>query len=296
VLARASRTLRAFDSAFADRCMVAAQQAWRWLQSRPFKAFTNPNGIRTGEYGDSNGLDERLWAAVEMYHSTGASEYHNYIRANGRGAALSPRGYGWQNVSSFFSQAYLNLPSELSEQTMRSAIQQAWRQRVGDLQQAHAANAYANMMGAKDYYWGSNMTVLDQALTILVYQRLIADPAEDDMRQLAQDNLDYLLGRNPLDKSYVTGHGANSVRSPHHRPSIVAGFGAILPGLLMGGPNPNLEDSIAQSTLQGKPGPLAYIDDAISASTNENTTYWNSLFVLVLAGVAENPARRGGGE
>jgi endoglucanase len=30
-------------------------------------------------------------------------------------------------------------------------------------------------------------------------------------------SLDYLLGRNPLDRSYVTGIGTRPVQHPHHR-------------------------------------------------------------------------------
>ena len=31
--------------------------------------------------------------------------------------------------------------------------------------------------------------------------------------------IDYILGRNPLDLSYLTGYGVNSAKDPHHRPS-----------------------------------------------------------------------------
>ena len=60
--------------------------------------------------------------------------------------------------------------------------------------------------------------------------------------QSAVKTLDYLLGKNPMDMSYVTGFGTKSPMHPHHRPSQADGIQEPVPGMLVGGPQPGGED------------------------------------------------------
>lgn len=69
-----------------------------------------------------------------------------------------------------------------------------------------------------DYGWGSNMTVLTNAMVLCFAQRLTGD---DKYLQSAMYQLDYIFGRNALAISYVTGHGENAIKEPHNRPTIV---------------------------------------------------------------------------
>jgi endoglucanase len=58
-----------------------------------------------------------------------------------------------------------------------------------------------------------------------------------------------------------------------------------MPGMLVGGPDSNLDDSYAQATLSGKPAAACYVDDEQSYSCNEITIYWNSPLVYLLTGI-----------
>ena len=66
VMAIAARVYRPFDAAYADKCLRAAKLAWSWIEKYPDVLFRNPKGVMTGEYGDGNCSDERLWAAAEL--------------------------------------------------------------------------------------------------------------------------------------------------------------------------------------------------------------------------------------
>jgi endoglucanase len=90
----------------------------------------------------------------------------------------------------------------------------------------------------------------------------------------AKDHLDYLVGRNALSQSYITGYGDNAAEHPHHRLSVAAG--ETVPGMVVGGPNAGLQDPLAKSRLEGAPPAKCYIDEEPSYSTNEITIYWNS--------------------
>ena len=56
-----------------------------------------------------------------------------------------------------------------------------------------------------------------------------------------------------------------------------------MPGMLVGGPDKNLEDPYAKAVLTGQAPALCYVDNSQSFSTNEITIYWNSPLIYLLA-------------
>ena len=54
-------------------------------------------------------------------------------------------------------------------------------------------------------------------------------------------------------------------------------------GMIVGGPDSNLEDPYAKATMQGVAPAKCYVDNVQSYSCNEVTIYWNSPLVYVLA-------------
>ena len=90
-----------------------------------------------------------------------------------------------------------------------------------------------------------------------------------------------MLGANPLSRCYVTGYGSNPPVHPHHRPSIAKDQPQ--KGMLVGGPDQNLEDEFAGYLLADKPPLMCHIDNYQSYSTNEITIYWNSALVYAIS-------------
>src|SRR4029078_13588567 len=69
-LAQASRIYRPYDAAFADRCLAAARTAYAYLTANtantpPAQAPVSTAGSQTSD------PDDRLWAAAEMWETTG---------------------------------------------------------------------------------------------------------------------------------------------------------------------------------------------------------------------------------
>ena len=56
-------------------------------------------------------------------------------------------------------------------------------------------------------------------------------------------------------------------------------------GMVIGGPDGNMEDSFIKSVMAGTPPAKCYADNAQSYSTNEITIYWNSPFVYLLSDI-----------
>ena len=129
----------------------------------------------------------------------------------------------------------------------------------------------------KDYVWGSNMLVADNCIILSLY----ADVSGKDYTRETKEQLDYLLGNNGNSYCFLTGYGTLYPEGTHHRPSQV--LGKTLKGMLVGGPNANLEDPYAAAVLKGKAQALCYVDNSQSYSCNEITVYWNSPLIYLLA-------------
>jgi len=102
--------------------------------------------------------------------------------------------------------------------------------------------------------------------------------------------MDYLLGRNALNYSYITGYGEQASENQHSR-WYAKSLNTALPnppvGSLAGGPNSSIQDPKAQSILQGCAPQFCYVDHIDSWSTNEITINWNAALAWVAAFVAD---------
>jgi endoglucanase len=119
---------------------------------------------------------------------------------------------------------------------------------------------------------------MNQAMMLLQGYELTG---ERRMLDAAQAALDYVLGRNATNISQVTGLGSNPAKQPHHRPS--GGYGKAVPGFLVGGPNPNLQDKAQCPPYPSTEVAKAYLDHVCSFASNEIAINWNAPLVYVSA-------------
>ncbi len=107
-----------------------------------------------------------------------------------------------------------------------------------------------------------------------------------------RESMDYLLGRNALGFSYITGYGRRSAANQHSRwyahqadPSLPNPP----PGTLAGGPNSALLDEVARKQLQGCAPQRCYVDDIKAWASNEMAINWNAPLVAVASFLADTP-------
>ncbi len=275
VMAMASNLYQPYDAAFSKRCLAAAEKAWGFTLKNPSNTFKNPEDILTGEYGDLTTKDERFWAAAELLKATGKKEYNDYIVAAFQ--ELIPSGLGWASVGSYGTYAYLTTAPDKVDSALAAKLKNDLLKEAKKLLELSDYDGYKISLG-RSYPWGSNMSVANNAMLLLIANLIEPDVAYS---QSAADHLNYLFGVNCLSYSFVTGFGTQSPNNTHHRPSMA--IGKTLPGMLVGGPNSNLEDPFARAVLEGLPPAQCYADNAQSYSTNEITIYWNSPLVFLLS-------------
>lgn len=288
VMAQASRIFKEYSTqmpGFDQTCLNAALEAWRWAQKNPnvrynqaaLNAAYNPD-IVTGEYGDSNFGDEFQWAAAELFITTKADSF--IVARNPLAGSFGVPWWGGVNALGLYSLAFHRaaLGSAIDTTRIVSALLSLAR----GLRDNVTRSAYHLVMGISngDFVWGSNAIAANQSMALLQAYYLTRDVS---FLHAAQQNLDYLLGRNAVGFCFVTGLGSKPTMRPHHRPSQADGIADPVPGLLAGGPNPGRQDGCT-----GYIGPeraRSYLDDWCSYASNEIAINWNAPLAYVAGAI-----------
>ncbi|TCC05785.1 glycoside hydrolase family 9 protein [Kribbella soli] len=277
--ARCARVYAKWDKAFATRCLQSAETAWTAARQHP-AVYAPAGGEGGGAYDDTKVTDEFSWAAAELFAATGKASYRKAITTTLKAAD----GFSWQETGGLADLALARVPWRLSlldQWKLRQRIAGVADTYVADLKSQGYANPYKPADGK--YVWGSNSGTANNAMILAIAADLTGRTA---YRSAALESLDYLLGRNAVGQSYVTGYGERSSHNQHHRfwaHSLDPALPSPYPGSMAGGPNSGLQDPVAQRNLQGCAPAKCYIDEIGSYSTNEVAVNWNSALAWLTA-------------
>ena len=285
VAAQAARVWKTIDPAFSARCLEAARRAFAAALRHPDIYQLGPF-TGSGGYGDNDLSDELYWAAAELYATSGDVQAEKVLRATPLFLASPTTGTGdisWGSVGALGTMTLALAPNGLKPaeiaQARANLTASAGRYLSDDLGQG-----YGLPYAAPGYPWGSNSAVLNRAVVLgLAYDFT----GESAYRYGAVDAMDYVLGRNPLDRSYVTGFGARAMQNPHHRfwaKQANAAYPAPPAGVISGGPNStSMGDDVAK-TMKGQCKPqTCWTDDYRAFTQNEVAINWNAPLVWASA-------------
>lgn len=296
VFALASTIYRDYDKAYADKLMERSLKAYKWLLDNPDPLlFKNAEGSNTGEYGEAEDISNRYWAACSLYEATGEDKYFRDAKELSErlisfDKQAKKKGYqgdvftclGWAEVAGLgsFSLILKNEKNDLADDAKARFISEAKR-----LCANAKKNGFNLCMEKTDFIWGSNMELL-KYLMVLTVANVISE--EKEFKDTITSGIDYLLGCNSMDVSYVTGNGEKAFKNPHLRPTAVDDIEEPWPGLVSGGPNIGLHDERAQTLPKNLPAMKCYLDHVDCYSLNEITIYWNSPLVFVMGSLVSN--------
>jgi hypothetical protein len=252
--------------------LAAARHAWQFLQTHPQwpaegERYHNPKGINAGEYPDHSAQDNILWAAAELYRSTGEAAYHDAYLARVGQVKIDPTG-----VVSFKDQgmaahwAYLMAPWPNKDQAQIKRARDIflaaadWRIRKMQEHPYHApVHQYRGYLG-----WGSFAHSSRATLTLFQAWHLSGKP---DYLEWAWQTPHAQLGANPQAISYITGIGVRSPRFPLSKLSQYDGLDTPLPGIPVNGPHAHLPALWASTRAVN----TAYFPAAMTPDTNADT-------------------------
>ena len=281
VMAAASRVYAKHDAAFAAKCLAAAKSAWTWANANTGKFYKQPSDVKTGEYGDNNESDEQFAAAAELALATRDLSYFTPMQSKMSSWPVP----AWPMVGMLGVYTVASNPEFFGDAAASA------RKAIADTADALVANwkssGWAVAMRQSDFVWGSNAVAAHNGLHLALAWRTTRD---SNHLAAADDMLGYLMGRNPLRLSWVTGFGTKYPMKPHHRPSGADNVVEPVPGFLIGGPHSGGQDIGEYScktnyVVNGAPA-KSWIDDECSYATNEIAINWSAAFAALAGHLA----------
>lgn len=241
VFACASRVWRPFDKVASDAYLNRAVKAWKFLKLHPRTVpeggFRNPPGNTTGEYCDAEDIDNRLWAAAELYRTTGKPEFREFFETWWTGSQSHPWGWNdWQHFYRCAYWAYLRSAWKDGDGAIKADIHKALVRNadaVVSLTYAHPYRNGARLDVPEWIGWGAFTQSTRYSFLLLQAWSLTR---EDRFRTAALLNLDAQLGAHPLSMCFIRGLGTRSPQDPLHLASIHDRVKAPVPGLPIFGP------------------------------------------------------------
>lgn len=311
--AQASRLWKDIDPDFAADCLEAAENAYAAAKKNPDVFAPLDSSIGGGAYGDDDVDDEFYWAACELYLTTGDDSYYKDMKSSdyflsvpetmdGGESVGSMGSFDWGHTAALGTMSLALNDKIVSSGDMDSIIENICK--TADIYlNLEESQGYGLPYGqskisyndsSEGYIWGSNSVVADNSI-ILAYAYMMT--GDNKYMDGVIGGMDYLLGRNAMDNSYVTGYGANAIENPHHRywaNQIDESFPSAPNGVLSGGPNSGMQDPWVQG-MGWKKGEIepqkCYMDHIEAWSVNECTINWNAS----LAWLAGFTAQENGG-
>ncbi len=295
--AQAARLWEEYDSAFASQCLDAAKAAYEAAKKHPAMYAPLDESVGGGAYGDDDATDEFYWAACELYATTGDDSYLSDMKASDHYLAVYTELNGGESVGTVgsFDWGHTATLGSLTMQLHNDALSGDSNQLADNLSKAadyfvelennqgyglpYGQSTLSYNDSDTGYIWGSNSFVADNAI-VMAYAFDATENA--DYLNGVVGAMDYLLGRNAMDYSYVTGYGSHTAEYPHHRwwsNQISDTFPKAPCGVLVGGPNSGMQDPWVQGSgwKKGEISPQkCYLDHIEAWSVNECTINWNA--------------------
>jgi endoglucanase len=257
--AQCARVWHHIDKAFAAKCLAAAERAWDAAKANP-AIYAPEGGEGGGPYDDKDVTDDFYWAATELYITTKKPELKELITKSEHFKKVTKdwddnpgikSSMTWADTRALGSISLAIVPNGIDRKDIEE-IKKNIAARGDDLLDVISKQGYRMPFGlpAKGYPWGSTSFVLNNSLILA-----LANDFTHEAKYLngVAMGMDYILGRNAIDQSYITGYGERALQNPY-----VQGAG-----------------------LKGCAPQKCFLDNGGAWSVNEVTINWNAPLVWV---------------
>lgn len=279
-MAIAARVFEPLDKQLGSKYLAAANLAWQYLQTQAeMKVDWQPEDdsgsdrYLASEFNTepslTTDLDDRFWAAAELYITTGKSGFADYVAANLDRVEYTL--FEWKNPAPLGMIDYLRQQRYPVSEAVVERIKAKLIERADLVLNIAEQNNY-NIANNR-FIWGSNRMTAEEGLT-LVYAYQITN--NERYLNMAIAQLDYLLGRNHFNQTFITDVGTNFVQNLSN---LYARAKQIeIPGLVVSGANATAQDG----RVYRDRGQLSYADDQLAYASNGNATDYNASVISLI--------------
>ena len=281
--AKGARLFHATDPAYTRTLLGAARTAYDAARRHPHLIAPDDHArFGGGPYADDELEDDFYWAAVELWLTTDEEIYRQEVLSSAlhTADAFDPAGFDFDRVTAAGRLDLALAGRHLADHDRVVDSVLLGADRLLELQRQQPwGQPYAPTEG---WHWGSNGRILNNLVVLAVAQLVSGASHYADAVAIG---MDYLLGRNALGQSYITGYGTDS--SCHQRTRQFAhdldrAFPPPPPGALAGGANSQpAPDFPYDPRLLGLPPQCCYLDEPTSEVTNDICIRWNAPLVWV---------------
>lgn len=280
-----ARVWKSIDAEFSQKCLTAAETAWAAALANPADIAGNTPGAGGGNYDDKTVSDEFYWAAAELFITTGKAEYQTYLLGSSEfGKAAS---FDWGSTAPLGTLSLASIENALPADKI-NIVRNSILVFADELLALQEQDGYSVLIKGA-YPWGSNGLILNNMMLVAEAYSISGDTKYVDA---ARESMNYIMGRNPVNISYVTGYGTYAMQHPHHRfwaNNPANGYPPPPPGVVSGGPNADPTDPVAiAQNLKDLPETKRFLDEIGSYTTNEVTINWNAPLVWMAAFLDQN--------
>lgn len=194
-----------YNAALASSYLTAAQQIYTWGKTR-----TGIAGDADEFYVDTDYKDDMAWAAAELYRATGTASYLTEAKAYSDSAG---EWYNKSDTSLNWSRAYHWANYEIA--SLDPTYKNTAAGRINNhlnLKKNYANGQFWNT--SSDPKWGTYEAMSNNAVEAMMYEELTGNTT---YAALAQQQIDFMLGKNPWGVSMLNGAGTTWFKNPRHR-------------------------------------------------------------------------------
>lgn len=215
-MAMTGRVLKPYDAQGAAAFQAAALKAWDWAETnRP----EPPEGQKLAHAGDT------LWAAVELWRLTRQERFHDVV------GNLADTGGGWRD-SGFHGSTHRAWISYVLDPEGDPGLQEQFRDRFVEGMAAVFDLVKKEPYGVSvcPHGWYTNPSGVARVAMQLAMAWKLSD--RDEFRELAEEHVHYVLGRNPYRLCSVSNVAPESYSDIYHGYEWVPGREVWMPGFM----------------------------------------------------------------
>lgn len=194
-----------YNASLASSYLTAAQQIYTWGKTR-----TGIAGDADEYYVDTDYKDDMAWAAAELYRATGTDSYladaKSYCDSAGEWYNKSDTTLNWSRAY-----AWANYEVASLDPAYKSTVISRMNNHL-NVKKTYADAQFWN--NSSQPQWGSYEAMSNNAVEAMMYQELSGNSTYSN---LAQQQLDFMLGKNPWGVSMLNGAGTTWFQNPRHR-------------------------------------------------------------------------------
>jgi len=253
---------RFLDNIFANKCLNASEKIFR-LRNKISDYKDDEKYYNQNEFNSKLAL-----GALEIFKSKDDKNYLSLALEYGKNIAEN----NWWSWGDFNALVFYKL-AEFDNQFV---------EKLKNILSFYKSYSDSNLFSlAHQYNWGTTHSIAGVVLSSILYKKLTGS---EDFDNLAVLNRDFILGRNPWGKSFISGIGKNFPRKIHHQ---IAFFNnGYIPGAMVSGPVPdslfkNYSFTIHSDKLSEFSDSSIYCDEFDNYLTNEPTISSNATALFI---------------